>query len=174
MTQATVARTKLAKSLNIYRRHFLNKNHSNLNEQSTRILINHLLVDVLGYHELEDIKIEHPVPGGYIDYLIKLSSENQIVVEAKALGSHFSNRHLRQAIYYSAVCGAKWIILTDGRFIRLYRVKFSRPLIVRQIFKIDLKDRSQKTTWLTEFLSRTSLVKGELNNFGKIYMDLDL
>src|ERR1035438_195406 len=96
--QAVLTDTKLHHALKLYKTHYLNKKLQNLDESSTRIIINHLLSDVLGYRELIDVKTEFPIQGGYIDYLIELNHKKKIVIEAKSINTKLSNKHLRQAI----------------------------------------------------------------------------
>src|ERR1039458_5762335 len=76
--------------LQSYRRNYLKNKFSALDESSTRIIVNHLLSDVLGYKELTDIKTEFPVSGGYIDYLIQANGKNIFIVEVKSISTRLS------------------------------------------------------------------------------------
>jgi len=166
---AVLTDTKLYKALIKYRNHYLNKNLNNYDESSTRIIINHLLSDVLGYKELIDIKTEYPIKGGFIDYLIELDNKKIFTIEAKPIGTKLSDKHLRQAIYYATTVGSDWIILTDGRILDLYRVKYAKPIVVRKLFSIDFKKLDIKSRQLISYISKSSMNLGELDRLIKIY-----
>lgn len=165
--------TKLYKALYVYKNHYLNnkriKELEDSNESQTRVIINHLLSDVLGYAELDDIKTEYPVRGGFIDYLIELDDKKIFTIEAKTYGTKLTDKHLRQAIYYATTVGSDWIILTDGRMLELYRIKYSKPVIVRKLFSIDLMSVDVNSRQLVSYLTKASINKGELDKLIKVY-----
>jgi hypothetical protein len=161
-------------ALNRYKRNYLIKKFENLDESSTRLLINHLLTDVLGYKELVDIKIEYPIKGGYIDYLIELNNKKLLIIEAKSIKTRLTNKHLRQAIYYGTMVGVKWIVLTNARYVELYKISYNRPIIVKLVFSIDIKKLDNKSKLLMSFLSKRSLINGELDKYLKIYETLSI
>jgi hypothetical protein len=169
---AILTDAKLHNSLERYKAHYLNKKFENLGESSTRIIINHLLTDVFGYKELYDIKTEYPIQGGYIDYLIELNRNKKLVIEAKSISTNFTNKHLRQAIYYGATVGSDWIILTNARTLDLYKIKYSKPLRVTRMFSIDFKKLDPHSENLASFLTKRSVLRGDLDNFSKIYEEL--
>ena len=155
--------TKLAKSINRYKHHYLNKNLEKLDESSTRIIVNHLLSDVLGYRELIDIKTEYPIRGGYIDYLIEINHRKKFVIEVKSISTKLSAKHLRQAIYYGAITGTEWIILTNGRSIELHKIRYTKPLQVIKYASIDLKYLDVNSRHSLSLLTKPSVIKGELD-----------
>jgi hypothetical protein len=55
----------------------------NQNESSTRITLDHLQQDVLGY-KMEEIKNEESIKGKKADYVLSARENNAIVIEAKA------------------------------------------------------------------------------------------
>ncbi len=165
--QKVLKDSKLNNALHRYRTTYLNKHLENLDESATRIIINHLLSDVLGYRELIDIKTEFPIMGGYIDYLIILNNRKSIVIEAKSIRTQLSNKHLRQAIYYGATVGADWIILTNARSLELYKIKYTKPLNIKKIFSIDFKKNNSNTGYLTSYLTKKSVNRGDLEYFAK-------
>ncbi len=165
--QAVSSSNNLSRALNSYRVRYLNKQLENLDESSTRIIINHLLSDVLGYKELTDIKTEYPIRGGYIDYLIEINNKKLIVVEAKSIRVNLSTKHLKQAIYYAATVGADWIILTNARSLEIYKINYTKPLKVKKIFFIDFKKANPNTNYLTSYLTKRSVIRGDLAEFSK-------
>jgi hypothetical protein len=161
----------LHKALHHYKRQYLNKQLENLDESSTRIIINHLLSDVLGYKELVDIKTEYPIQGGYIDYLIDINRNNKIVIEVKSIKTKIAHKHLRQAIYYAAIVGADWIILTNGRYLDLYKIRYTKPLKIEKIFSLDIKRLDEKSKSLISTITKRSVLRGDLQQFGRISQD---
>ena len=65
----------LNKRLRNYRQKYLRKDLKGLDESVTRILVNHLLTEVLGYEELIDVKTEYEIKGSYADYVIELEKK---------------------------------------------------------------------------------------------------
>ena len=124
----THQKEQLYKSLKDYKKRYLRKKYAELDESATRLMINSLLTDVLGYTELEDIKTEYRIRGEYADYIIQLARKKHFVVEVKAVQLDLSEKHLRQSINYAANEGIDWIILTNGRQIELYKVIFGKPI----------------------------------------------
>lgn len=167
--QKVLTDTKLYKALNRYRTIYINKQLENLDESSTRIIINHLLSDVLGYKELVDIKTEYRVKGGFIDYLIELDDKKLFVIEAKSFGTKLTQKHLRQAIYYGTTVGSDWIILTNGRNLDLYRIRYSQPIMVSKLFSIDFRRLDSNSRYFTSLMTKGSVTRGELDRLSRAH-----
>lgn len=153
--------TKQATLKNKIRRYhlkYLNDKYVNLNESTTRLIVNHLLVDVLGFKELIDIEAEYITEGGVADYLIKIGKK-KIIVEVKSLKTTISRKHLNQALPYAVLSGIEWIVITNGDDLVLYKVKYQRPIIVKQLFKIKIRKSEHK---LIKYLTRESFIKGSI------------
>ncbi len=121
-------RTKVLQGLKAYKRRYIKKQFSGLDESATRIMINAFLTEVLGYEELTEIKTEYNIKGVYADYVIQLQRKKQFVVEVKSVELDLNERHLRQSIGYAANEGIDWIILTNGREFQFYRLLFEKPI----------------------------------------------
>ena len=169
--QEVINDTKLYKALNRYKTRYLHKSFENLDESSTRIIINHLLTDVLGYRELVDIKTEYPIKGGYIDYLIEINNKKIFAIEVKSISTKLSHKHLRQATYYGSTIGVEWIIITNSRFFQLYKIKYTKPLKVINIFNLDLKKLDYITNKQISYITKKSIIRGDLS---KGYCDKSL
>ncbi len=161
--------TKLYRALIRYRTIYINKQLEKLDESSTRILINHLLSDVLGYRELVEIKTEYRVKGGMIDYLIELDNKKLFVVEVKSFGTNLTQKHLRQAIYYGTTVGSDYIILTNGRNLDLYRIAYYKPIRVNKLFSIDLKRLDANSRYFASLITKSSIKRGELDRLAQAY-----
>jgi hypothetical protein len=156
------------KSLDNYRHNYLINKFNNLNEASTKLIINHLITDVLGYSEIEDIRAESSVASGYMDYVIKLDDHELIVVEVKSIKTKLSNRHLSQAITYAAIAGLEWIILTNAGVLELYRVEFDKPMRVTKVFALNLARKSTFDTLALGYLTKRSVENGGLDKLWRL------
>ena len=158
------------KALRDYRKKYLTKKQNlDLGEAATRLMVNFFLKDVLGYVELDDIKTEYNIRGEYADYVVQLAREKHFVVEVKSIQLDLNNRHLRQSLSYAANEGIDWIILFNGRQIRLYRVLFGKPISYHLLFDYDLADLSNIKLAANDIshLMKKLVEKGELDAYWK-------
>lgn len=150
-----------------YRRHYLNKQNNDLNEATTRLMVNHLLSDVLGYKEIIDFKAETPTIGGSADYLIQVEKKKLFVVEVKSYSSQLSKKHLRQAMSYAVLVGVRWIILTNGHTLELHKVKYGRPIRLDKVMQINLVRKNQSEIDKLNHLSRHRVKRNSLGGLIK-------
>ena len=159
----------LTECLKQYKRKYLRKEFSSLDESATRIMTNSFLTDVLGYKELEEIKTEYRIRGEYADYVIQLKRKKHFVVEVKSIDIDINEKHLRQSLAYAANEGIDWIILLNGREIELYKVNFNKPISTTLIFRLNLLDKDDfkcapEQLW---YLTKTSIERNEIEEFWK-------
>jgi len=109
------------------------------NESDTRLLINKMLQNILGY-AIEDIKTEQKIEGRRADYVLSVKGEDRIVIEAKKIGMTLGERQIFQATSYGAYAGIKWAILTNGLVWQLYHISIGEKVETDLIFTIDLMD----------------------------------
>lgn len=152
-----------------YKRKYLKKEFSTLDESATRIMTNNFLTEILGYEELVEIKTEYRIRSEYADYVIQLKRKKHFVVEVKSIGLDISEKHLRQSLSYAANEGIDWILLLNGREIQFYKVNFSKPITTTLIYKLDLMDTDdfKKCPELLWYLSKKAVERGELDVFWK-------
>lgn len=134
---------KLLSSIKMYRKKYLIGKNSELDESGTRLMINSLLTDVLGFKSIEEVKTEYMIRGTYADYVIQVGGKRCFIVEVKAMGLELSPKHLRQAVNYAANEGIEWALLTNGRRFDFYRIIFDKPIDSRKVFSVDLSDVNQ-------------------------------
>jgi len=160
---------ELRSNLKDYKRKYLKKEFSALDESATRIMTNNFLTEILGYQELVEIKTEYRIRSEYADYVIQLKRKKYFVVEVKSIGLDLSGKHLRQSLSYAANEGIDWILLLNGREIQLYRVNFSKPVTTTMIYKLDLLDINDfnKCPALLWNLTKKAVERGELETFWK-------
>jgi predicted type IV restriction endonuclease len=154
-------------SLNSYKRKYLKKEYSKLDESATRIMTNSFLTEILGYKELEEVKTEYRIKGEYADYVVQLKRKKHFVVEVKSIELDLNEKHLRQSLAYAANEGIDWILLLNGREVQLYRVNFNKPITTSLIYKLDLKDpvdikRAPEMLWN---LTKTAVERGDLEDY---------
>lgn len=165
----------LSDKIKKYRNRYLKKHWDDLDESATRIMVNSLLTDVLGFTELVDIKTEFRIRGEYADYVIQLARKRHFIVEVKSIQLDLTDKHLRQSVNYAANEGIDWIILTNGKHISLFRVLFEKPISARKIFDFDLSNKEDVKV-MPEFLvylTKKSTLKNELDDFWKRFEALE-
>lgn len=152
-----------------YKKRYIKKQYLDLDESATRLMINSLLTDVLGYTELDEIKTEYRIRGEYADYVIQLARKKHFVVEVKSIQLDLSEKHLRQSTNYAANEGIDWIILTNGKQVELYKVLFGKPIDARKIFSFDFSDNDdfRKMPEFLYYLTKKSVERNELGDFWK-------
>ncbi len=163
---ATDAQVKKTESdLREYRKKYLRKEFSEVDESATRIMVNSFLCDVLGYKELEEIKTEYRIRGTYADYVVQTNRKKQFIVEVKAIQLDLNSKHIRQSTDYAANEGVDWVMLTNGRSIQLYKVLFEKPIRHEKLFEYDLSDLAQIKTAARSIcmLTRRGALRDELN-----------
>lgn len=156
-------------SLKDYKKKYLRKEFSSLDESATRIMTNSFLSELLGYQELVEIKTEYRIRSEYADYVIQLKRKKHFVVEVKSIDLDINEKHLRQSLSYAANEGIDWILLLNGREIQLYRVNFGKPVTTTLIYKLNLMDKDdfKKAPELLWYLSKKAVERGELETFWK-------
>ena len=158
---------KLEKSLREYKKRFLTGKNHDLDESSTRLMINNFLEDVLGYVAFEEIKTEYRIKNQFADYVIQLNKKQRIIVEVKSIKSDLNKRHLNQALGYAVNEGINWILLTNGRAFSLYRVLFNQPVETKKIFSHDVL-ASRNLTNVSKnlvYLTKRSVSSGLLEKY---------
>jgi len=132
-------------------------------------MVNNFLTETMGYAELDDIKTEYNIRGEYADYVIQLARKKHIVIEVKSIQIDLNDRHLRQSLSYAANEGIDWILLFNGKQIKLYRVLFGKPISFHQVFGYDLMDLTTIKQAASEiaYLSKKCVQKGELDDYWK-------
>ncbi len=127
-----------------------------INESDTVVIVTDMLADVFGYKKYEEITTEFPIRGARVDLAVKVGTEIRFLIEAKAIGVDLKQGHIRQAVDYGSNVGVEWIVLTNGRIWRLYRVHFRQPIDETLVFEIDLLTSSYKDDRIIECFGNLS------------------
>jgi predicted type IV restriction endonuclease len=166
---------KLLLNLKAFQKQYFTKTLEDLDESGTRLLVNELLTNVLGYQTIEEIKTEYMIRGTYADYVIQTKGIRHFLIEVKALSFELSDKHLRQAINYGANEGIDYALLTNGKDFQLYKILFNKPIESKLVFKIDLSDRTttkESAEWL-QHIHRDAVVVKSLDLLWKRFTALD-
>lgn len=165
----------LKEQLKDYKKKYLRKEFSKLKESDTRRLVDYFLSEILGYKELEEIKTEYRIKSDYADYVIQVKRKKHYVVEVKSIQIDLNDKHLKQSLHYAADEGIDWVLLMNGRQMQLYRVNFGKPITTTLICKLDLlnPDDFKKAPEEIWYLTKTAVMRGELETFWKRTMALD-
>lgn len=141
----------------------LNHCHKNQqNESDTRLLINQLLQEMLGY-KYEDIKTEQRIEGRRADYVLSINGQDALVIESKRIGASLKERQIFQATSYAAYAGIKWAVLTNAWVWQLYRVSTGEKIETDLIWTVDMMDgvTDQEAYWMY-LISRHGLARKNL------------
>ncbi|MEO5575051.1 MAG: hypothetical protein ABIR67_10660 [Gaiellaceae bacterium] len=139
------------------------------NEGDTRMLVNRMLTDVLGYDEFSDLTTEYQVRGEFADYGIRIDRDLVAFVEVKRVATKLGAKHLRQAEMYAVNEGVEWIILTNGADWRAYHLTGGLPVEIDLALDINLVGEEtvgQKADQLF-YLSRESLKRRQIDELWK-------
>ncbi len=167
---------KMLAALKDYKKRYLNKNLSDLDESGTRIMINTFLTSILGFLELEEIKTEYMIKGTYADYIVQIDGKRHFLVEVKAFSLELSDKHLRQAINYGANEGIEWAVLTNGRQFQFYKILFEKPISERLVFEIDFESEDFNVKEAYEqlvYFNREAVLKKSLEGLWARFTALD-
>lgn len=171
----TSKKKELLVALKKYRKRYIDKKYSELDESATRLMVNTFLSEVLGYKPLDEIKTEYMIRGTYADYMVQANGKRFFLVEVKAMSLQLSDKHLRQAVNYGANEGIEWALLTNGKMIEFYRILFEKPIQSVQVFSIDMSDESKLKLVIEDlqYITRDSVLKKGLDLLWKKYSALE-
>jgi hypothetical protein len=167
---------KMLLALKDYKKRYLSKNLSDLDESGTRIMINTFLTSILGYQELEEIKTEFMIKGTYADYIVQIGGKRHFLVEVKAFSIDLSDKHLRQAVNYGANEGIEWAVLTNGRHFQFYKIIFDKPISEKLVFEIDFTSEDYDVKAALELLTyfhRDAILKNSFDSLWARYAALE-
>lgn len=139
------------------------------NEGDTRMLVNRMLTDVLGFDEFGELTTEYAVKGEFADYGIRIDRDLVAFVEVKRVATKLGAKHLRQAQMYAVNEGVEWIILTNGADWRVYHLSAGLPVEIDLALDVNLvggEPFGKKVDQLF-YLTRESLKKKQLDEVWK-------
>jgi len=162
------AKERIQKGLRRFRNVVNKATKNKSNESDTRVVVNAVLSELLGWDKFEDITGEHRISGKYADFEIKKERGLFAIIEVKAISIDLNEKHLYQALFYAANEGVDWVVLTNGDVWRCYRVLFSKPVDKDLVFTVSISDPDMKPkekTALLYLLSMEAQRKNELDEY---------
>lgn len=115
-----------------------------LNESNTRMLVDRILMDVLGYN-IDEIKAEQNIEGRKADYVLSVGTKESLVVEVKRAGLPLKDQHIFQATSYGAFSGIEWVLLTNLREWKLFRIISESKVEAEHLFTVTLNEDFDKS-----------------------------
>ncbi len=132
------------------------------NESQSRLLLDRILQDVLGY-ALNEIKTEQKIQGRIADYVLAPGSVDTLVIEAKRLGAALRDKQIFQAISYAAYAGIRWAVLTNIVNWQVYRVSTEGKVEADLVFTLELSATlDDKNAYRLMLLSKAGIARCEL------------
>jgi len=139
-----------------------------MNEPNTKVRITQPLLEALGWdiYNREEVTLEYPVSIGTstakVDYALMLEGEPAVFVEAKGFDTDIGEPHARQVISYGKVEDVKWVVVTNGKSIRIYNTSWGSTPSDCLVDTVDVKDCFDKIETL-ELLSKESVFSQEID-----------
>ena len=132
------------------------------NESQSRLLLDRILQDVLGY-SLGEIKTEQKIQGRAADYVLAPGGVDALVIEAKRIGAPLRDKQIFQATSYAAYAGIRWALLTNVVNWQLYRVATENKVEADLVFALDLQGGLDgDSAYRLMLLSKTGITRCEL------------
>jgi len=123
------------------------------NESDTRLLVNDILSDLLGYDKYSELTTEYMVRGEYADYAIRIDQQTIAFVEVKRVATQLNQKHLRQIEMYGVNEGVEWLILTNAQSWQVYRLIPGMPVTIDLVLDVDLLGDGETLTKKADKLS---------------------
>jgi hypothetical protein len=132
----------------------------NINESSTRMILDKLFMEILGY-KMEEVKVEVKIQGRRADYVLAVNDRDVLIVEVKKAGLPLKDGHIFQACSYAAYSGIKFVLLTNLCEFILFKVKTKDIVESEPIFKVDLLNDLEGGIKHLTMISRLGMTQSE-------------
>jgi len=141
------------------------------NEANTKKKIVEPLLEVLGWDLLSnEVRLEQVIrvgtTSGHADYALMLEGKTVVLVEAKAFDTDLSSEYSSQIISYGRVEDVRWVVLTNGRVLRIFDARAGKSEKECLVTEVDLRDAQMRANDLG-LISRESVLSGEIEAAAK-------
>jgi len=123
-----------------------NAKDRDVNESDTVLIISDILAQVFGFDKYSEVTSEFAIRGTYCDLAIKLDSKVEYLLEAKAIGIDLKESHLRQAVDYGANHGIAYIVLSNGVWWQIHKIRFEQPISSQKICEFNFLELNPRKT----------------------------
>jgi predicted type IV restriction endonuclease len=144
--------------------------HRDVNESDTALIVADMLSSVFGFDKYSEVTSEMAIRGTYCDLAVKVDGKVQYLVEVKAVGLELKDGHLKQAVDYGANQGIPYVVLTNGVFWKIHRIRFEQPIQNDEICAFNFlelsprKDEDQEKLYL---LCKEGMSKAAIEEFSE-------
>jgi hypothetical protein len=139
-----------------------------INESDTVVIVADMLQDIFGYDKYTELTSEFAIRGTFCDLAVKIDTRLALLIEVKAIGSELKEPHIKQAVDYAANQGCEWVVLTNARCWRAYRIHFTKPIqheLVLDIAIDTLQPKREADLSLLWLLSKEGQAKSGLDEY---------
>jgi hypothetical protein len=140
-------------------------------EANTKKRIIEPMLDMLGWDCLgNEVQLEYPIQVGsssvHVDYAMRLEGKPVILVEAKPFDVNLSADWASQIISYGKIEDIRWVVLTNGKVVKIFDTKAGKGEKECLITAIDLP-RLPRDSIALSLISRESILTGEIESAAK-------
>jgi hypothetical protein len=160
--------TRLADGLKKFQPILASAKDKDVNESNTVVIITDMLAEIFGFDKYTEITTEHAIKNTWCDLAIQIDGSIRLLLEVKAIGLELKENHVKQAVDYAANKGVDWVVLTNGRLWKFYKVTFSKPIGQELIVDVDLLALNAKKEDHIQLMylgSKESMQKSALDEF---------
>lgn len=159
---------RLSAGLKRYQPILVSARARDINESDTVVIVADMLQDIFGYDKYAELTSEFAIRSTFCDLAVKLDGRLTLLIEVKAIGSELKEAHVKQAVDYAANQGCEWVVLTNARYWRAYRVQFTKPIqneLVLDVTVDTLNPKKESDLALLWLLSKEGQVKSGLDEY---------
>lgn len=140
-------------------------------EANTKKRIIEPTLEILGWDtRSNEVILEYPIKIGsttkYVDYALMLENKPVVLVEAKPYDVTLSHDDSAQIISYGRIEDVQWVVLTNGKNLKVFDTKEGKTEKECLVIEIDLKKLPIQANDLN-LISRESILTGEIEAAAK-------
>jgi len=137
-------------------------------EPNTKKKIIEPLLEILGWDTRgNEVQLEYPIVmasgTSEVDYALMLENKTVVFVEAKAFDTALTPKHALQAISYGRVEGTQWVVLTNGKTLKVFDTKQGKTEKDCLVIEVDLTKLPARAEDLN-LISRGSILSGDIGD----------
>lgn len=135
-----------------------------INESDTVAITADILANIFGFDRYLEVTSEFEIRSTYCDLAVKIDDEPKYLVEVKAIGLNLKENHLRQAVNYGANQGIHWVVLTNGIYWHIYKLRLDKSVnheLVCEVNLLELNPRRKEDQEILFLLCKEGLNKSK-------------
>lgn len=114
--------------------------HEYISEADTKHYFIDPIIGALGWRDISEVRREYHIRSSqeYIDYVMSISGQKVLAIEAKRLTTPLTEKHAAQLIQYCSIEGIEWSVLTNGREWQVFNTYMRPDLRAKLLFQFEL------------------------------------